>query len=148
MQKKDITLRPAAQGDWHATASLLQENELPLDGAREHLSAFLVATTDGVIVGCAGAEVYGDVALLRSIAVAPLLKRKGIGKMMVFRLLHDAKQRQISTLYLLTITVPEYFARLGFQHTLIENAPQALRASAEFQGAYPANSTFMTLTIR
>jgi N-acetylglutamate synthase-like GNAT family acetyltransferase len=75
-----VSLRPAAANDWPAVAALLEANKLPLDGAREHLSNYLLATDDDEIVGCAGAEVYGSVALLRSVAVAPRLRGRRVGR--------------------------------------------------------------------
>ena len=75
-----ISLRQANPADWSAIEALLKANGLPLDGAREHLSTFVVAASGREIVGCAGAEPRGDVALLRSVAVAPGLQHQGIGQ--------------------------------------------------------------------
>jgi N-acetylglutamate synthase-like GNAT family acetyltransferase len=147
MLNRNVVLRPATQNDWPAIASLLEANQLPLDGAREHLSGFLLATRDGEIVGCAGAEVYAEVALLRSVAVAPALYRQGVGKMLVTRLLQEAPRHKVSTFYLLTDTAPDYFAQFGFRREPIARAPQALKASAEFQGACPASAAFMSLSL-
>jgi len=74
-----IKLRPATHDDWPAIASLLEENKLPLDGAREHLPAYLLATSRDEVIGCAAVEVYADAALLRSVAVTPRLHHRGIG---------------------------------------------------------------------
>lgn len=147
MLNTDISLRPAALSDWPAIAALLEANKLPLDGAQDHLATYLLATQGQEIVGTAGAEVYGDLALLRSVAVAPGLQRQGIGKLLVSRLLQEAKRRQIAKVYLLTVTAPEYFAQFGFKRGSRENAPQALHASAEFQGACPASAALMSLTL-
>jgi N-acetylglutamate synthase-like GNAT family acetyltransferase len=147
MLNTNVVLRPATRDDWPAIASLLELSQLPLDGAREQVSGYLLATRDGEIVGCAGAEVYGDAALLRSVAVAPGSRRQGVGKMLVRRLLQEAWRRQVSKFYLLTVTAPEYFTQFGFRHEPIEQAPQALKASAEFQGACPASAAFMSLTL-
>jgi GNAT superfamily N-acetyltransferase len=85
-----ISLRQANPADWPAIQTLLQANALPLDGAREHLSTFVVATSGPDVVGCAGAELRADVALLRSVAVAPGLHRQGIGRQMVSLVLQEA----------------------------------------------------------
>ena len=107
----NIMLRPAAQADWPAIEALLQANKLPLDGAKAHLDAYLLAISNREIVGCAGAEVYGHIALLRSVAVAPGLHKQGIGKLLLVRMIHEARRRDIARLYLLTVTAPEYFAQ-------------------------------------
>lgn len=147
MQNVNISLRPATQGDWAAVASLLEANKLPLDGAREHLSTYLLATSKGEVIGCAGAEIYGSVALLRSVAVAPGLQRQGVGKLLVSRLLEEATRRQMSSIHLLTVTAPDYFTQFGFEHEPVAHAPLVLKASAEFQGACPASAAFMSLTL-
>ena len=147
MLNTNISLRPASQADWPAIAALLEANKLPLEGAKDHLATYLLATQGKEVIGCAGAEVYGDLALLRSVAIAPGLQRQGVGKQLVSRLLQEAKRRQIAKVYLLSVTAPEYFAQFGFKRGPRENAPAALHASAEFQGACPACAALMSLTL-
>jgi N-acetylglutamate synthase-like GNAT family acetyltransferase len=142
------TLRHATQADWPAIEALLVANKLPTEGAQAHLSTYLLAISNGEVVGSAGAEVYGQIALLRSVAVAPGLRKQGIGKLLLNSLLQEARRRNIGKLYLLTITAPEYFAQFGFKRGKIEDAPQALKASAEFQGACPACAAFMAFTLQ
>lgn len=144
---KNLSLRQAGASDWPAVEALLRANKLPTEGARQHLSTYLLAVSNGEVVGCAGAEVYADLALMRSVAVAPGLQRQGIGQLLVERLLLEATRRQIRRIFLLTVTAPEYFARHGFKRGPIEQAPDALKASAEFQGACPACAAFMSLTL-
>ncbi|WP_082532342.1 arsenic resistance N-acetyltransferase ArsN2 [Pelomonas sp. Root1237] len=146
------SLRQAGAADWPAIEALLLANKLPTEGAQAHLPTYLLAISNGEVVGCAGAEVYGHVAgtiaLLRSVAIAPGLHKQGIGRLLVERLLQEARSRDIAALYLLTVTAPEYFAQYGFKRIKIEEAPQALKASAEFQGACPACAALMTLVLR
>lgn len=143
-----LSLRQAGAADWPAVEALLLANKLPTEGAREHLSTYLLAVSNGEVVGCAGAEVYGHVALLRSVAVAPGLQKQGIGRLLVQRLLQEAQARDIATIHLLTVTAPEYFAQHGFKRGPLDASPAALKASAEFQGACPACAAFMSLTLR
>jgi N-acetylglutamate synthase-like GNAT family acetyltransferase len=147
MLSADVTLRPAAATDWSAIAALLRDNKLPLEGAQENLPSFFVATKDGIAIGCAGVEVYGDIALLRSVAVMPRFQRKGVGSLLLTRLFQEATGRGIGKLYLLTETAADYFTQMGFRRESIERAPAALKASAEFQGACPASATFMVLIL-
>jgi N-acetylglutamate synthase-like GNAT family acetyltransferase len=141
------TLRQADASDWPAVEALLTANKLPTEGARQHLSTYFLATSNGEIVGCAGAEIYGDIALLRSVAIAPGLHRQGIGGTLVQHLLDEAARLQVKRIFLLSVTAPEYFARFGFKRTAIDQAPSALKASAEFQGACPACAAFMHLAL-
>lgn len=144
----NITLRQATPSDWPALAALLEANKLPLDGAQDHLQTYLLAITNGEVIGSAGAEVYGDIALLRSVAIAPGLQKQGLGKALVGRFLDEARRRSIRHAYLLTVTAPEYFAQFGFKRMKVEDAPAALKASAEFQGACPACAAFMGLPLQ
>ncbi|SPE36925.1 GCN5-related N-acetyltransferase [Burkholderiales bacterium] len=147
MRHAVITLRSATQDDWRAIASLLEDGQLPRDGAREHLGAFLLAVADGVVVGCACTEAHAEVALLRSIAVAPTLRRQGIGTMLINGLVQDAKRRKTGKIYLLTTSAEEYFANFGFRREPIEQAPRSLQDSALFQGACPASAALMSLCV-
>lgn len=142
------SLRPATQADRRAIEALVLANKLPTDGARAHLNTYLLAVANGEVVGSAGAEVYGQIALLRSVAVAPGLHKQGIGKLLLDRLLLEAGRRDIGRLYLLTVTAAEYFAQFGFKRGKIEDAPAALNASAELQGTCPACAAFMPLTLQ
>lgn len=118
-----ISLRQAGASDWPAIEALLLANKLPTEGAQAHLPTYLLATSNGEVVGCAGAEIYGSVALLRSVAIAPGLQKQGIGRQLVERLLLEARSRDIAALYLLTVTAPEYFAQYGFKRMKIEDVP-------------------------
>jgi len=147
LNKASISLRQAEPSDWPAVESLLLANKLPTEGAREHLSTYLLAESNGEIVGSAGTEVYGSVALLRSVAIAAGLQKQGIGRLLVERVVQEARSSGIASLHLLTVTAPEYFAQYGFKRGKIEGAPAALKASAEFQGACPACAAFMSLPL-
>jgi N-acetylglutamate synthase-like GNAT family acetyltransferase len=140
-----ITLRPAGADDWSAIERLLLENKLPTDGAQDHLEAFVVADGVGGLVGCAGLEHHDRVGLLRSVAVASSARGKGIGERLSKAILSQARERELSHVYLLTTTAASYFARQGFAQVTRDAAPSGLRASAEFQGACPASATLMAL---
>ncbi len=150
---KHLTLRAAGATDWPAVQALLQAHGLPVAGAREHLATFLLAMSGGELVGCAGAEVHGrqgDLALLRSVAVAPGLQGQGIGRALLQRLLLEAPRRGIRRLALLTTSAADWFTRFGFERVDEGEAPalrRALAASAELQGACPASATLMALTL-
>ena len=62
---------------------------------------------------------------------------------MVGLLLHEARRRGIAQLFLLTTTAADYFPRFGFTRMPREQVPQALQASAEFNGACPTSAVFM-----
>jgi amino-acid N-acetyltransferase len=141
-----IEMRSAAREDWPAIASLLEQLHLPLDGAADHLPAFIVATREGVVVGVGGLELHGESALLRSLAVAT--PGQGLGSRLVAALLEQARQRDVREVVLLTTSAATYFPRFGFVPVTREEVPQPLHASAEFQGACPASATVMRRDLR
>lgn len=142
----DLLFRTAAASDWPAVAALLQRHALPLEGAQAHLENFIVAVNGkGELEGVAGLERYGEVGLLRSVAVAE--RRRGIGAALVERILELARSLGMQQVVLLTTTAADYFPRFGFQRIERSEAPAAVHASAEFQGACPASATVMLLRL-
>jgi amino-acid N-acetyltransferase len=142
----DLLFRPAIASDWPAVAMLLQRYDLPLEGAQAHLENFVVAVNGkGELEGVAGLERYGEVGLLRSVAVAE--RRRGVGAALVERILELARSLGMQQVVLLTTTAADYFPRFGFQRIERSEAPAAVHASAEFQGACPASATVMLLRL-
>lgn len=133
--------------DLGAVERLLSASNLPLDGVRESLLAFVVAAvrTDARedIIGVAGLEVCGDNALLRSVAVDPKWRSHGLGRALVTRVIADAESRGIHALYLLTTTAEHYFPSFGFREIARDLVPDEVQATAEFQSACPASATVM-----
>lgn len=136
-------VRRAAPDDLSAVERLLAESDLPLDGVRDAFASFVVADSGGEIVGVAGLEVSGDVALLRSVAVHSAWRSHGIGRALVTRVISDAEARGLRALYLLTTTAERYFPSFGFHAVAREDVPAALRRTPEFVSACPASATVM-----
>jgi N-acetylglutamate synthase-like GNAT family acetyltransferase len=144
------TLRRATRSDETAVAALLTASALPLDGVHEALPCFVVAEDAGVIVGVAGIEACGTAgehALLRSVAVAPAWRSRGLGRVLVTHAIADAEVRGVSALYLLTTTAEGYFPSFGFTVTARDAVPEDVRATREFRDACPASATAMTLAL-
>lgn len=140
-------VRPATSGDWEGIAQLLTERRLPTEGARDHLATFVVATEGPALLGCAGIERYGDVGLLRSVAVAANAGGRGVGAELVRGLLVRARSLGLRELYLLTTTAAGYFPRFGFERIGREALPSSLQASEELSGACPASAAAMRLIL-
>jgi amino-acid N-acetyltransferase len=143
---KAPTIRLASRDDERAVEALLTASHLPLDGVHDALPCFVVAEDDGAIVGVAGIEACGAAgqhALLRSVAVAPEWRSKGLGRALVSRAIATAEERGAKALYLLTTTAEAYFPSFGFTQTTREAVPDDVRATEEFQGACPASATVM-----
>jgi amino-acid N-acetyltransferase len=140
-------IRPAADGDLGAIERLLTENHLPLDGVREALRTFVVAEAEDGLVGVAGLEVCCDDALLRSVAVSPAWRSRGVGRALVTRAISDAEARGLRALYLLTTTAERYFPSFGFERIDRSAVPETVRATKEFTVACPASATVMTRSL-
>jgi arsenate reductase (thioredoxin) len=134
----------ATEQDVPAMASILVDADLPTEGLRDHLATALVARDGASVVATAAVELYGDAALLRSVAVARAARGHGLGGHIVQAALDRAHRRGAGSVYLLTTTAADFFARLGFRSVSRSAVPPAVRASAEFTRLCPESATVMT----
>lgn len=141
------TFRPASPADWPAVSALLSSAGLPLAGAEEHLTGFLLAFRNGFLVGAAGLERYGDAALLRSVAVAEPEQGAGLGQELVRLLLDQAHADSLRRVALLTTTADRFFPRFGFRLVAQADIAPLFAASAEFRGACPSTAVAMVLDL-
>jgi N-acetylglutamate synthase-like GNAT family acetyltransferase len=139
-------VRNATPSDLPAVERLLTASGLPLDGVRDALAGFLVAESAGSLVGVAGLEVCCEHALLRSVAVTPEWRSRGLGRELVTRLIAQAESRGIHGLYLLTTTAERYFPSFGFEQITRGDVPEDVQATSEFRGACPDTATVMRRT--
>ena len=143
-------LRLAIRDDEAAVSALLTSAGLPLEGVHEALPCFVVAEDAGEIVGVAGVEpcgLTGEHALLRSVAVAPSWRTRGLGRSLVTRVIADAEARGVKALYLLTTTAEGYFPTFGFTVTSRTTVPDDVKATREYCGVCPASATVMVRAI-
>lgn len=139
-------IRAATTDDLPRVERLLTESSLPLAGVRDALHDFVVAEADGDLVGVAGLEICCDDALLRSVAVSPEWRSRGVGRALVTRAISDAEARGLRALYLLTTTAEHYFPSFGFTKISREQVPAAVRETDEFTTACPASAAVMALS--
>jgi len=95
------------------------------------------------IVGSIGMELYGQSALLRSMAVASDHRSKGIAKALINELMAYAKEKRVSDMFLITNTAEQYFQRVGFKKIPREEVKEVVLQSKEFNGLCPASSAIM-----
>lgn len=127
-----------------AAAALLREVGLPVDDLADvDLSGFLACGGPGGLVGLVGTERQGDVALLRSLAVAPSHRGTGLGRELVRRAEAWCAASGVTAVYLLTNTAEGFFARLGYERLPRGEAPPFIRSTREFAGICPASAAFM-----
>lgn len=145
-----VELRPARPAEFDAIAGLLRAADLPvedLDAAM--LDAFVVATEGGVCVGVAGLEIRGSDALLRSLAVEPRHRSRGLGARLVDAVETEARARGVTALYLLTTTATAFFERMGYVVHDRAAVPPAIAATTEFSSLCPdtADCLWRDLTV-
>ena len=142
-----VELRTAQADDLPEVLSLLRKADLPIAGVADAFSHFVVAESEGALVGVVGLELYGGSALLRSAAVEEGWRGTGVGRLLVERALDLAREKQIEDVYLLTTSAEEYFPRFGFACISRDAVAEGVRSSAEFQGACPASAVVMRKTL-
>jgi amino-acid N-acetyltransferase len=139
-----VTLRTATPADLPAVLDLLGRAGLPTQGVEPNaLSDFTVAENGGTLVGVVGLEIYRESALLRSAAVEESWRGTGVGRALIDRALARSQELGIRDVFLLTTTAEHYFPRFGFACVGRESVPEAVQASAEFQGACPSTAAVM-----
>ena len=109
-----------------------------------NLKHFLLAKDGPEIAGVVGLEIKKGDALLRSLAVAEGYRKKGLATGLVEKIENHARTLKIRTLYLLTLTAEDFFAKRDFQRTARSSAPAGIQKTAEFRGLCPASAAFMT----
>jgi amino-acid N-acetyltransferase len=125
-------------------AALLSECDLPFeDLTNEHLEHFFGCGKEDAPKGVVGLEIYGSVALLRSLAVAKSARGRGCGRTLVDAAERYAKTRGTKEIFLLTTTAKSLFESLGYEVAPRDSAPDAIKATSEFSSVCPASATFM-----
>jgi amino-acid N-acetyltransferase len=144
-----VTLRSATAADLPDVLALLERAGLPTEGVdAEALASFVIADNEGIPIGVVGLEIYRESALLRSAAVEENWRGSGVGRALIHRALALTQERGIRDVFLLTTTAEDYFPRFGFACIARESVPDAVQASAEFQGACPSTAVVMRKSVK
>jgi amino-acid N-acetyltransferase len=133
-----------ANPDESAVKQLLSESGLPIeDITAQYLQDFFGCGSGLELDGLVGLELYGEVALLRSLAVASSRRGTGVGSRLVAHAERHARDQGVQSLYLLTTTAEAFFTRRGYARVPREKAPAAIKGTKEFSGICPESSAFM-----
>jgi amino-acid N-acetyltransferase len=141
-----LTIEEGQSRDLPQIRALLHDAGLAADVDRL-VPCFLVAREDGRVVACAALEEYGCAGLLRSVAVDPSHRNRGLARGLVTALIERAHSRGLAAVYLLTDTAADYFARHGFRTITRAEIRPAVLASEQFRGENCASSTVMVLEL-
>jgi amino-acid N-acetyltransferase len=140
-----MLIRSAEPGDIEVVGKLLSDADLPMDGLADQFGPSYAIATDleGGIVGAAGIERYGRFGLLRSVVVAPEARNQGVAELLVRDRMAWAGTEGLDSVYLLTTTAAQYFARLGFEQLDRDELPLEIRDSPEFASICPGTAVAM-----
>ena len=132
-----------------SVSRLLAANDLPnADLEPLDFNHFFGFGCEDDLLGIIGLELFGDVALLRSLVVTNSTRGTGLGRLLVAHIERYAKTLGVSQLYLLTTTAEDFFFRLGYSRATRQEAPQAIQNTREFSSLCPDNAAFMVKTLK
>ncbi|WP_018132048.1 N-acetyltransferase [Effusibacillus pohliae] len=117
-----MQFRKAVMGDTEAIYELIQMNAdlglllpRPRISIYENLQSLTVIEEDGRIIGVGGLHIlWKDLSEIRSLAIAPDKKGRGLGRELVSRLVKESFQLGIPRVLSLTYQV-DFFLKCGFQ---------------------------------
>lgn len=135
--------RQATNADLQEVIELLNSSELPSNDCADHIRNFIVIEEDNQIIGVGGFEIYGVVALVRSIAVKPMYRGKGIAGYIYQSLEKIANRLGVRTFYLLTESATEYFKSLGFIVYDRTKTPTTIMQTKQFKELCPSSAIVM-----
>ena len=117
--------------DIYAGRILLEKNLVTLF---EAVQEFWVAEVDGEVVGCGALHVlWADLGEIRTVAVDPRVRGRGVGHLVVGRLVEVARELELERVFVLTFEV-DFFGRHGFVE--IEGTPVTAEVYAEMCRSY------------
>lgn len=140
-------IRTAVESDLPAMNNLLTENGLTTSGIRENLCNFLVAQEEKII-GVIGSEFKGNNVMLRSLAISPEVRKRGIGMALMKHSLEKARAAGMEEVYILTNTAEKFASRLGFYQIKRSEIPVDLMESSALNQFCPSSSTCMKLELK
>ncbi len=126
------SLQPLGDDELPEVVALLSANGLPTSDLAAGGAQFLGVRDSRGLEGIVAIQPFGEVGLLRSLAVRADRRRSGLGSALVLEAERLAAARGIGVLYLLTSDAGPFFASRGFAEIPREAAPPALRATAQF----------------
>ncbi|MCP5248884.1 MAG: GNAT family N-acetyltransferase [Candidatus Accumulibacter sp.] len=142
------SLQTPAADELPQVLALLDACALPVaDLTPAHLPGFLSCRSGSRLIAVAGLERCGEVALLRSLAVAASHRQRGLASQLVDTLERRARADCLPQIFLLTTTARDFFARRGFQPLARPAVPQAIAETGEFLGLCPASAVCMVKTL-
>jgi amino-acid N-acetyltransferase len=143
----DVEICGAKRDQLPEILALLEVCQLPKEGLATHLPKTLIARRGNEVVGCSALELYQELALLRSVAVKPSFRKRGLGLKLTRAALDLARESQVTNVYLLTETASAFFSKLGFVQVPRSDVPENIKRSVEFTTLCSKTATVMTMPL-
>jgi N-acetylglutamate synthase-like GNAT family acetyltransferase len=134
----------ATESDFSEINDLLNSVSLPwveTDNCPRYF--FVSKNTENKIIASIGLEIYGTYGLLRSLAVDPDNRNKGIALLLIDEIIKQSHALQLKAVYLLTTTADKYFLKNGFEDVQRNDIPEELTHSQEYSSICPASAITM-----
>jgi len=112
---------------------LLRGAGLPVPAPDDPEVHFVVIADEDGVAACAGWETYGELALVRSVAVRKRSRGQGLGRRVVEAVLRALEDLRVRDVTLVTIDAAAFFRPLGFEAIERAEVPGPVRASPEFR---------------
>jgi len=116
---------------------------LPAADVVPQLSNFFLAKSGHDLAGVIGLEPAAPYGLLRSLAVAPAFRNRGIAGALCARMQQQAAEQGIRALYLLTTSAEGFFAASGFARVGRDAVPEGICSTREFSSLCPESAVVM-----
>jgi amino-acid N-acetyltransferase len=146
-QELPAVIVPIAAGQLPSVIALIAAAKLPTSDITPDRVVFFGAFEGDRLVGTIGLERVDGAGLLRSLAVEPDRRARGIARALYERLLAEASQAGLTDLYCLTTTADGFFTHLGFGSVPRTEAPQGIQATPEFSSLCPSSTRLYTRSL-
>ncbi len=138
MPKKDII--KIDSNEILKVAELLQSFNLPTLDIEIAPIHFYEIKEGSELIGVGGIEIYGQNAILRSLAIHKAYHNKGYGKLVTSFLEQTAQKNGIEKLFLLTTTAEIFFKKNGYKLIARDKCPPEILSSGEFSRLCPGSA--------
>lgn len=144
-----MNIHSATRADLPAVRALLATERLPASDLDERaLERFLIWRDDSGVNGIVGLELYGDVALLRSLVVAQHARGNGAGAALTQAAENLAAELGAKQIYLLTTSAERFFSARGYGNIDRREAPPSIQGTTQFSALCPSTAVLMMKSLR
>ena len=111
------------------------------------LQEFVVIREDDSLLGVAGLQIFGSVALVRSVGVDAAHRSRSLGSSLLAAIEARARQRSVKQLYLLTKDAQLFFYKHGYTELSRCSAPAEIQGASQFGASCCASAILMSAMI-